>query len=192
VSAAGPGSGAAPAPPRAGVNADRRRLLCEEMGVLLRYPGAGCRETARRAAFLLAGTDGESASTLDRFIAAVAPLSDADLEELYTRTFDLNPVCALEVGWHIHGETYERGSFLVEMRDLLRRAGRPEDGELPDHLSRLLPALGHIGADEAEALVRDRILRAVGIMRTGLAGGGNPYDDLLAAVEGFLKAEFAS
>ena len=31
------------------------------------------------------------------------------IEETFTRTFDVNPACALEVGWHLFGEEYARG-----------------------------------------------------------------------------------
>ena len=36
------------------------------------------------------------------------------IQELYTRTFDINPVCTLEIGWHIFGEDYARGALLVK------------------------------------------------------------------------------
>ena len=72
-------------------------------------------------------------------------LDDTQLEELYTRTFDLNPVCTPEVGWHIYGEQYRRGRFLVQARELLKIVGVDERGELPDHLMSLLPAGGPTG-----------------------------------------------
>ena len=43
-------------------------------------------------------------------------MSVEDLQELYTRTFDWNPDTSLEIGWHLYGENYERGEFLVEVR----------------------------------------------------------------------------
>ena len=33
-------------------------------------------------------------------------MSLEQIQELYTRTFDINPVCTLEIGWHIYGEDY--------------------------------------------------------------------------------------
>jgi len=36
-------------------------------------------------------------------------------------TFDINPACALEVGWHLFGEDYMRGQFLVRMREELSK-----------------------------------------------------------------------
>ena len=68
-------------------------------------------------------------------------LGSTELEELYTRTFDINPVCSLEVGWHLFGEDYNRGAFLVRMRGLLREHGIEEGAELPDHLESVLRVL---------------------------------------------------
>ena len=70
-----------------------------------------------------------------------AEFDPAGLEELYTRTFDINPVCSLETGWHLFGEDYNRGAFLVRMRGLLRQHGIEEGAELTDHLESALRVL---------------------------------------------------
>ncbi len=46
-----------------------------------------------------------------------------EVEEAFTRTFDVNPACALEVGWHLFGEEYTAAMFLVRMREELRKHG---------------------------------------------------------------------
>src|SRR6266568_3182701 len=60
---------------------------------------------------------------------------DPARQELYVQTFEFNPACTLELGWHLFGENYERGEFLVRMREQLRRHGIAESNELPDHLT---------------------------------------------------------
>ena len=91
------------------------------------------------------------------FYNGVRSLSLHELQELYIRTFDLNPVCALEMGWHLFGENYDRGLLLVKMRQQLRAHELEEDTELPDHLTnalRLLPRMERQAAVYfAEAIV---------------------------------------
>ena len=112
------------------------------------------------------------------------------LEELYTRTFDINPVCSLETGWHLFGEDYNRGAFLVRMRGLLRQHGIEEGAELPDHLESALRVLGVMEGDAAKELACEFILPAVIKMRVPFADDSNPYASVLAEVERFLRATY--
>ena len=77
---------------------------------------------------------------------------DPSRQELYVQTFEFNPACTLELGWHLFGENYERGEFLVRMRDLLRRHGIAESTELPDHLTHVLALVGRLDHEEAAEL----------------------------------------
>src|SRR5690606_15671394 len=72
-----------------------------------------------------------------------------ELEEAYTRTFDVNPSCALEIGWHLFGEDYMRGQFLVRMRRELAKLEIPESNELPDHLTHVLAVIAAMPEDRA-------------------------------------------
>jgi len=119
-----------------------------------------------------------------------AGYSAGDLEELYTRTFDVNPVCALETGWHLFGEDYNRGAFLVRMRGLLREYGIEEGAELPDHLANALRVLPAMPGDQAMGLAREFVLPAVIKMRAGFASPDNPYGAVLAEVERFLRDRY--
>lgn len=121
---------------------------------------------------------------LARFAAETSALTREEFEELYTRTFDINPVATLEIGWHLYGETYERGSFLVTMRQLLRRLKIPETTELPDHLSHILQALDRLGqSDEANELAARYVAPALAKILDSFAGKQNPYEHLLRALQ---------
>ena len=141
----------------------------EQFALALCYPG---REEPRTALAAFSGFDG---------------LSVADLEELYTRTFDINPVCSLETGWHLFGEDYNRGAFLVRMRSLLREHGIEEGAELPDHLESALRVLSVMKAEEAEGLAREFILPALLKMQKPFESMDNPYGTVLSEVESFLR-----
>jgi nitrate reductase assembly molybdenum cofactor insertion protein NarJ len=91
----------------------------------------------------------EVLETIDATLRHFVGLPSWQLEELYTQAFDLNPVCTLEVGWHLYGEQYERGRFLVRARELLQSVGLEENGELPDFLPSLLLVLPRCDASEA-------------------------------------------
>jgi nitrate reductase delta subunit len=167
---------------------DVRGRLYERLGQLLRYPGPDVAAALAAAREEVALAPPEVAAPLGAFLAAVAGRPGSELEELYTRTFDLNPICALEVGWHLYGEAYERGAFLVKARGLLADLGVGETAELPDHLTALLPALARLAPEEAAAFVRSYLLPALDKMLAGLAGKENPYEPLLGAVRA-LAAE---
>ena len=122
------------------------------------------------------------AAEAPEFARAIAGMSVEDLQELYTRTFDWNPATSMEIGWHLYGENYERGEFLVEVRGLLRRHGVAESEGLPDHLVNLLPLLERLPAEEAAQFATEYLAPALRKIEAALAGTGNPYLHLVSAL----------
>lgn len=161
---------------------------------LLSYPEPGhdVAVAACRDALLADPAEGvrAAAGRIESFARSVSGETVQELQELYTRTFDLNPVCALEVGWHLYGENYERGRFLVRMRELLGGLGIEESTELPDHLTSVLPALGRLAAGDARDLAGRYVAPALRTMLDGLGGKENPYEEVLHAVREVLEARF--
>ena len=109
-------------------------------------------------------------------------------QELYVQTFEFNPACTLEIGWHLFGENYERGEFLVRMREQLRRHRIAESTELPDHLTLLLPLIASMDHDEAAQLAGEFILPALAKIRGGIHE--NPYESVIAGIAERLEADF--
>ncbi len=124
----------------------------------------------------------EAASGISEFGRYVEQCGPYELEEAYTRTFDVNPSCALEVGWHLFGEDYVRGQFLVRMRGELARYGITESSELPDHLTHVLAVIGAMPEDEARRLTRACVLPALAKMQRALDGMDSPYRHLLRSL----------
>lgn len=155
---------------------------------LLVYPREDLDDRAGRAHLAAREISPAAEDALGRFLREAERLSPTEREELFTRTFDLNPVCCLEVGWHLWGDRYERGDFLARIRGLLREHGVEENGELPDHLSHVLPLLGRldpgVGGELAEKVVRP----ALGKMRAALKDGDNPWRHVLVAAAEALAA----
>ena len=160
--------------------------VLDGLGAALAYPRDGYRARLVECRDLLVDGEPEAAAGVGAFCEVTANLNDTELEELYTRTFDLNPVCTPEVGWHIYGEQYRRGRFLVQARDLLKIVGIEEKGELPDHLMSLLPAVARLEPEDAALFAGTYLVPAVEKMLAGMEDKANPYEQILRAIRSVL------
>ncbi len=161
--------------------------IFEILARLLEYPQDGYVLEVEDCLGLMEGIEPSAAQGLKRFQERVRGQTTEQLQEHYVQTFDLNPVCALEVGWQLFGDEYKRGEFLVKMRQEMRGYQLPESTELPDHLTRVLLLLAHMEPERAGGLVANSVLPAVEKMRVALEAKQNPYADVLAAIAGLLR-----
>jgi len=162
----------------------------ESLAALLRYPEEGYPNAAERCFEALGAGDAEAAVLLGKFLAHTRDCSVEDLQALYTSTFDLDPMCALDVGWHLFGEKYERGEFLVRMRVELRRLGLAESHELPDHLTHALEALARMEPEKAEEFAAACLYPALDKMCAALEGKTNPFENVLLALARVLERRY--
>jgi nitrate reductase delta subunit len=170
-------------------------VVFDSLARILSYPGTDYTERLQRCRTAVGalGPDGRGIlQKIDKFIDATKNSSTGEMEELYTRTFDINPLSSLEIGWHLHGETYERGAFLVFMRDLLRRCSVEESSELPDHLTHVLQAVGRMDPLDAREFIGKSVLNAVNKMLEGFEAQSNPYENILRAVKELLTLSATS
>jgi len=128
-------------------------------------------------------------SELERFVSAVAGLSQGEWEELHTRTLDLSPLFVPYVGHVIWGENYRRGEFMADLKGAMREAGVDTGGELPDHLAPILRYVDVVDAPLADLV--EVLAKAVHDMSKELkkAEPANPYRYLLAGAR-HLADEF--
>ncbi|HYM12925.1 MAG TPA: molecular chaperone TorD family protein [Bryobacterales bacterium] len=161
--------------------------LYDQLAGLLVYPenGYAVRVAACRAS--LADAAPPAAAALDELALWAQAHTTEQAQEQFVQTFDLNPVCSLEVGWQLFGENYDRGDFLVRMRGRLREHGIRESAELPDHLSHVLPLLGRLEPAAAAEFWSASVRPALQKMLDSLQGGANPLAGALRAV--FLALE---
>lgn len=159
-----------------------------EIGRLVQYPAPGYAGTLEALAATIGSASPEAARRLADFGGRIGGLPIGERQELFTRTFDLNPLCALEIGWHLYGDDYARGAFLVRLRQALRRHGIGEGGELPDHLATVLVLLPRLDPTEASELVTTAVRPALARMRPALARAKSPFEPLLDAIDALLEA----
>ncbi len=158
---------------------------CDAAATLFTYPDADKRGDVLRACETLVGCDSFPADAVQEMRAYLMGNEPEELEEQFTRTFDINPLCTLEIGWHLYGEDYARGAFLVEMRQLMRELGVEETTELPDHLHSILRVLGRLHPLKAEGLSSHYLQPALLKMIDGYEEPTSPYHK---ALQGLLEA----
>src|SRR6516164_8295573 len=162
--------------------------IYEDLAALFSYPSEEFHLRAEKC--LRAMDGGPAASQLRECCAATQDLTTEELQELFTRTFDLNPLCTLEIGWQLYGDDYARGALLVKMRQQLRESGVPETGELPDHLSHALALLAKLDEEEAQEFASVYLLSAIDKMRKAWKEHRNAYACLLESTFELLRARF--
>ncbi len=183
------------------------------LAAMLAYPDEGAFATCRTWLSERGRGYPDAARHLREWLTALEPLDIRECQELYTRTFDLNPCCTLDIGYYLFGEDYQRGAFMAEVRSALDRCGIPCDEELPDHLPNLLRWLDHVrGTEEHVEMVAECLLPVLkkmdGAFVSPASGkqdgrGGercpddaghpakrdNPYRSLLQGIAGVLERD---
>ncbi len=157
---------------------------------LLDYPGADWQSRCNECKDLLRTESQLLVSQFALFASEAEVLSLSDLQELYTRTFDLSPVCALDIGYHLFGENYKRGVFLANLRETEAPFDLDQEHQLPDFLPVLLRLLTKLDDKELRAsLIGECLIPALEKMLKTLSEGDNPYRDLIATINAVLKSE---
>ncbi len=160
-------------------------VMCEALADVLMYPADNYHDRVQTCARVLQGAG--ASELFDDFAAYAREHSVNELQELFIQSFDLNPVCSLELGWQLFGENYDRGAFLVKMRHELRRYHISESQELPDHLTHALRLLGNMEPERAADFATACVLPALGKMLIALRDQHNPYENVLKTVARLLR-----
>ena len=155
---------------------------------LLGYPADDLLQAAELLYIILQSELPEAATEVSRFGAFLEQHRLEEVEEAYISAFEMNPACALEIGWQLFGEEYDRGLLLVRLRDELRRFGIRESTELPDHLSHVLPLIAAMPDDEAKRFVQACVMPAVQKMRESIERTESPYRFVVATLSMVLQS----
>ena len=159
---------------------------------LLTYPDQHTAQAAELLYIILAGEIDEAAREVSTFGNFLEQHEDWQVEEAFTGTFDVNPTCALEIGWHLFGEEYARGMFLVRMREEMRKYDIAESVELPDHIAHVLAVVAAMPDREAAKLVTACVQPAVEKMRLALAEKRTPYEHVISGLAIVLEEKWGA
>ena len=121
------------------------------------HPGPGFHEEVRAAIALLEPDYPGAVAALRQFVELV-PIDDVlAMQELHLRTFDVQPITCLDIGYTLFGEDYKRGALLANLSREHLEVGNDCGIELADHLSNVLRLLP-LWQDRA---VRDEFVRVL-------------------------------
>jgi nitrate reductase delta subunit len=115
------------------------RALLASFGALLEYPHVHLGAQARELLDELASLDPAAHAHLEAFIEAVERGADAEIEEHYTRAFDLAPQAVPYLSVYLFGaEGTQRGPFMAGLKKSYDEHGFDAGHELPDHVATVL------------------------------------------------------
>ena len=148
------------------------------ISLLLMYPEADWLEALPEMESALA----EEAEQNHGALAHLAPLFSLlreskliELQQNYVATFDRNPSHSLHLFEHIHGESRDRGSAMIDLlQEYWKHDFDASSAELPDYVPLFLEFLSLLADEEALALLGDavHVLAAIG---RKLDANGSPY-----------------
>ena len=135
-----------------------------ELADLLDFPRAEFADRGRALLGLLRTDYRDAAAEVEQFLHAI-PQDVVDLQELHTRTFDVQSLTTLDLGYVMFGDDYKRGELLSNLTREHAQAENDCRGELADHLPnvlRLIPKLKD--RDLVGELVREIVAPALALM----------------------------
>ncbi len=134
-------------------------LLFKAFSALLSYPNADMRQALPEIAGVVRASPLVGDRQRTELVGLIDELGEGDLlsvEERYVDLFDRGRALSLNLFEHLHGESRDRGTAMVELKQLYETAGFELDTrELPDYLPVVLEYLSCLEIGEARELLAD-------------------------------------
>ena len=115
------------------------------LAALFDYPEADYPAQVQRAYVLLEDRYPRAAAELLPFVEAMASDGEKysaqaldEIQEIFTRSFDVQSITTLGIGYIMFGDDYKRGELFVNLSREFADAGIDGGSELPDHLPTVL------------------------------------------------------
>ena len=135
-----------------------------EVAELFDFPGPELAGRGRTLLGFLRENYPDAALELEHFLDAI-PVSTLDLQELHTRTFEVQALTTLDIGYVLFGDDYKRGALLSNLNQEHARAGNDCRGELADYLPNLLRLIPKLeDQDLLDELVEQILVPALMLM----------------------------
>ncbi len=105
---------------------------------LFKYPGEDFMFHLKENQDFLDRLYPEAGKELQLFSEYMNHCSPDGREELFTKTFDVQPICYLDLGYVMFGEDYKRGAFLLNMQVEQQKINNDCGTDLPDNICNVL------------------------------------------------------
>jgi nitrate reductase assembly molybdenum cofactor insertion protein NarJ len=142
----------------------------DKLAQLFQYPKTDYKEKVKQAETVLSELYPETNTTFKQFSNFVSNSSNDEITEIFTRTFDVQAITTLDVGYVLFGDDYKRGELLVNLNREHREANNECNDELADNLSNLLSLLPKMQNHD----IRDELVEI--IIMPGLTKIINEFD----------------
>lgn len=109
---------------------------------IFRYPEIEFKEQMLEVNSVIKLLYPEQLSTFAKFLKGVSD-SNSINEEYYLKTFEIEGVCCMDLGYVLFGEDYKRGDFLAKIQSEQIICGNDTGIELADHLPNILTLMAH-------------------------------------------------
>lgn len=133
--------------------------LFKAFSALLSYPSVGMRHALPEIAGVVQTSPLVGDRQQEELLALIDELGEGDLlsaEERYVDLFDRGRALSLNLFEHLHGESRDRGTAMVELKQLYEAAGfELATRELPDYLPVVLEYLSCRDIGEAREMLAD-------------------------------------
>ncbi len=115
-------------------NRDHYSLLAN----LLRYPEEDFMGHLKKSQEFLDEFYPEAGNELRPFSEYMSNCPLDNRQELFTKTFDVQPICYLDLGYVMFGEDYKRGAFLLNMKGEQQKINNDCGTDLPDNICNVM------------------------------------------------------
>jgi len=144
-------------------NLNHYHLLAE----LFEYPDAGYPERVQQIKKFLDGNYPEAAGEIGKFVDYLPADDLLTMQELFTRSFDVQAIATLDIGYVLFGDDYKRGEMLANLNREHLAAKNDCGTELADHLPNILRLMSLLKDEEliedlAYAIVGPALLEMIG------------------------------
>lgn len=159
---------------------------------MFRYPDEHIAEYSSEFLMMILQELPDKAEEMQQLIDKHSQLPIRKQQEEYLKTFDVQAICYLDIGYVLFGEDYKRAQLLVNLQSEHEKAEVDCGSELGDHLPNVLTLLSKgTDPDFAEELGFIITAPAVRFMLTKFKNiNYNYYKDLLEVLQEFLKRDF--
>jgi len=174
---------------QAGTQGTQKGIALAQLGQMLDYPDEEFFSKLERLGASVRSSFPGATKALDKFDERCKEMSLPELEELYTRTFDLAAIASPYITGYIYGdENYDRGTLMACLSENYARLGFELEGELPDHLAQLLRFASWLDDETLNELINYCLRNPVAQMCEQLSSCDNCYFHLLSALETVLNS----